>query len=73
MSHNLAVRFGQEFMSLGNQFFLQAKIVFNNTVMDNDKLAAAVHMGMRVTVRRTSMCCPTCVTDTYIAHRHIAR
>ena len=73
MSYNLAVRFGQEFMSLGNQLFLQAKIVFNNTVMDNDKLTAAVRMRMRVAIRRTAMCCPACVTDTYIAHRHIAR
>ena len=72
MSYNLAVRFGQEFMSLGNQLFLQAKIVFNNTVMDNDKLATAVRMGMRIAIRRTAMCCPACVTDTYIAHRHIA-
>ena len=73
MSYNLTVCFGQEFMSLGNQFFLQAKIVFNNTVMDNDKLTAAVRMRMRVAIRRTAMCCPACVTDAYIAHRHITR
>ena len=72
MSHNLAVRFGHELMSLSNQLFLQAEIVFNNTIMDNDKLAAAVRMGMRVAIRRTAMCRPACVTDTYIAHRHIA-
>ena len=72
MSYNLAVSFGQELMSLGNQLFLQAKIIFNNTVVDNDKLTAAVRMGMRVAIRRTAMCCPACVTDAYIAHRHIA-
>ena len=60
-------------MTLSNQFLLQGQIVFNNTVMYHNEFAAAIHMGMRITIGRTAMSCPTGVTNAHGAHRHIAR
>ena len=53
-------------MTLSNQFLLQGQIVFDNAVMHHNKF------GMRITIGRTAMSCPTGVTDAHRAHRHIA-
>ena len=48
MRHDLRVRFGGELVAFCLQFFLQLKIVFDDSVMDDDDLSGAVAMGVGI-------------------------
>ena len=50
-------------MTFFNQFLFQRHVIFNDTVVDNDKVIMAVAVRMCIHIRRLSMCSPACMTD----------
>ena len=71
MGNDFCIRFRLENMALLDEFFLQAQIVLDDAVMDNDKIARAVRMRMCVAVGRTAVRCPARMTNADGALRHI--
>ena len=72
MHDDLCIRLGLEDVPLGNQLFLQRKIVLDDAVVHDGKVAMAVRMRMRVHIRRTPVCRPARMTDAEAAHGHIS-
>ena len=71
VSNNFGVSIRRELYAFSNQFFFQRQIVFDNTVVYYNKFTAAISMRMAVTVRRTTVGCPTSVTNTDNTFRHV--
>ena len=61
------VGFGDEQVALALQFALQIQVVFDDPVVDDDDLAGAVAVRMRVLFGRTAVGRPSCVTDAVVA------
>ena len=69
---NFRIRLGLEDMPLCNQFFLQRKIVLDNAVVHDGKIAVTVRMRMGVDIRRTAVRCPARMSDAEAALWHIS-
>ena len=72
VSNYFGISIRSKFYAFSDQFFFQYQIVFDDAVVNNNKFAAAISMGMAVTVSRTTMGCPTSMTNAHYTFRHIA-
>ena len=72
MRQHLSISLGLKYMALLNQLLLKHQIVLNNTIVYYCKIPSAISMRMRVQIRWSTMSCPTGVTNTNAAYRHIA-
>ena len=71
VSNYFSISIRSEYYTFSNQFFFKCQIVFNDAVVNNNKFTAAISMGMAVTISRTTMGCPTSMTNTHYTFRHI--
>src|SRR5208283_237092 len=60
---HLGVSLGAEFVAFFDQLSLQADVVFDDAVVDDDDLSGAVAVRVRVFLGRTPVCGPTGVAD----------
>jgi len=63
VSNDFGVGFGSELVALGNQLFLERKIVFDDAIVDDDDLAGAVAMRVGVLLSGTAVGGPAGVSD----------
>ena len=68
---DLGVRLGDERVALLLQFLLQIEIVLDDPVVDDDDLAGAVAVRVRVLFRRTAVGRPARVPDAVVARNRI--
>ncbi len=61
--NNFGVGFGDELVAFTLEHFLQLQVVFDDAVVDDDKLPGAVPVGMRVLFRGAAVRGPACVAD----------
>ena len=71
MCYDFRICFRNKLVTFGDQIFLEHQIVFDNAVMDNNKITAGIRMRMRVTVGRTSMGSPAGMSYTHSTLRHM--
>src|SRR5262249_35087436 len=64
---DFSVGFGDEAMALALQLRFQIEVVLDDAVVNDDDLAGAVAMGMRILFGRPAVCRPACVADTVVA------
>ena len=62
MRYNFRVGFRQKFMPARNQILFQRHIIFDNSVVNDDKIPRAIRVRMGVSVGRTTVRRPACVT-----------
>src|SRR6267142_285004 len=63
MRNDFRVSFGDELVAFALELFFEFEIVFDDAVVDDDDLAAAIAMRMGVFFRGAAVRGPTCVTD----------
>src|SRR5215471_5229707 len=63
MRNNFGIRRRFKNVALSDQAFLQFEIIFNDAVVDNDKPAGTIPMGMSIFFRRAAMCRPPRMPD----------
>src|SRR5580693_4488967 len=71
VSDDFSIGFGGELVAFFNQLFLQAEIVFNNAVVYDDDLAAAITMRMSVFFGGASVSCPASMANAVAAFQRL--
>ena len=70
--HNyFCICLGLKHMPLCRKIFLKRKVILDDAVMDNCKIAVAIRMRMSVYIRRTPVRSPARMPDTKSPHRHM--
>src|SRR5260370_3746449 len=67
MGDDLCVRFGDELVALILKLLFERQIVFDDAVVHDHDLSAAIAMGMSVFLGWTAVRRPTCVADAVCA------
>ena len=63
MRDDFCISFGNEFVPVRLQFTFERKVVLDDAVVNNDDVASAVTMGMRILFRGAAVGCPARVAD----------
>ena len=67
MGNDFAVRFRLEYMAFFQKIFFQIHVVFNNAIVNDDKMIIFIPMGMGIHIWWFAVSCPSGMPDTDIS------